>query len=318
MKSIAILLSPRAKSAYFNDYLEVAKAELAWVLGSEDFSHHSIGEMDFFHLETDEGKINKLARMSVVYGIFERLEGSLVPLEIGSNFALHEDFIYGSKFKGKTNETLTQLLLNIGLASIKYKSLKEVKLLDPMCGKGTTLLWALNFGCQATGIEQDEMVIPEVKQIIKKWTKIHGQKHQLKEGSIAAKAAKKGNEKFLDFSVNNTNLRVICGDSTEATRLLKKEKFNLLITDLPYGIQHFTTAKTRNPIEVLKACAAEWTASLKPNGVMVLSFNNYLPKRADLIEAFSGQGLEVLNFTAPHRMSESIVRDILVMQKTDK
>ncbi|MDX2470554.1 MAG: hypothetical protein QNL04_08255 [SAR324 cluster bacterium] len=325
MKAIALLHSSRAKSAYFNDYIAVSKAELSWVLSScglvsTDFTHVKIGEMDFFHLDLAADQeatvMPKLVRLSFVAGIFERKDNSLLPLDLNPNFALHEDFIYGAKFKGKTNETLTQLLVNIGLAAIDYNKINEVKLLDPMCGRGTTMLWALNYGCQAKGIEQEETVLNDVRQMIKKWTKIHRQKHHLHEGSIGAKIGKKGNEKFIDLTVNGCTMRVINGDSTQANRLLKNEKFHMLVTDLPYGVQHFTTAKTRNPTEVLKACASDWCNSLKPGGVMVMSFNNYIPKREELIEVFSEQPLEVLDFTAPHRMSESIVRDILVLKKS--
>ena len=94
------------------------------------------------------------------------------------------------------------------------------------------------------------------------------------------------------------------------------EKFHLIVSDLPYGIQHFTTDKTRNSIAVLRACATDWCDSLKPEGVMVLEFNRNIPRRKDLLAVFTEQGLEALDFTAPHQMSESIVRDIVVLKKT--
>ena len=110
-------------------------------------------------------------------------------------------------------------------------------------------------------------------------------------------------------------MRVITGDSSNACKLLNNEKFNLIVSDLPYGVQHFTTNQTRNPIQVLKDCAADWKASLKPGGVMVLAFNRNIPKRKALLEVFTDQGMQDLGFTAPHRMSESIVRDIVVLKR---
>lgn len=45
---------------------------------------------------------------------------------------------------------------------------------------------------------------------------------------------------------------------------------------------------------------------------MVLIFNALQPKRAELVEVFEGVGLTAQPFEAPHRMSESILRDLVV------
>jgi hypothetical protein len=48
---------------------------------------------------------------------------------------------------------------------------------------------------------------------------------------------------------------------------------------------------------------------------MVLVFNSLQPKRAELCSLFVEQGLVLQDFSAPHRMSESILRDLLVFTK---
>ena len=315
MKSIALLISPRVKSAFFNDYIDVAKAELAWLIGPQEITYTKIGQMDFFEIKAREEQFKQLASLSFVYGIFEQQNNQLVPLPINTSFELHEDFVFGAKFKGKTNEILTQMLINVGLQSIDYQHTPDVKLLDPMCGRATTLLWAMRYGMKAKGIEQDPKALADIRQNVKKWCKIHRQKHQFKEGSVGAKANKQNKGKFIDFSANNTTIRVIAGDSTDACSLLNGEKFHLLISDLPYGVHHFTTNKTRNPLTVLKACAHDWSESLKPDGVMVLAFNSYLPKRKDLIAAFKEHRMQAFEFSAPHRISESIVRDVVILKR---
>ena len=72
---------------------------------------------------------------------------------------------------------------------------------------------------------------------------------------------------------------------------------------------------TRNPLDSLARCAPEWSESLKPGGVLVLAFNNYQPHRNALKSLFADEGLVELGRPVPHRMSESIVRDVLVMKK---
>lgn len=312
MKSLALLISPRAKSAYFNDYIDVAKAELAWILPNVDIEYQRIAEMDFLLIEANEDQLPALARLSCVYGIFERKSEQLLPLAAHTNFDLHEDFVFGSKFKGKTSETLTQMLINVGLQCIEYDNISKVKLLDPMCGRATTLLWAMRYGMNGKGIEQDNKALAEVRQNVKKWCKVHKQKHQFKEGFVGGKSS---NGKFIDFSANEATMRLISGDSVLAPKLLNNEKFDLIVSDVPYGVQHFTTSKTRNPLVVIKECAQGWSDSLKKNGVMVLAFNSYIPKRHELIAALEEHNLQSLEFSAKHRMSESIVRDVVILRK---
>jgi SAM-dependent methyltransferase len=316
MKKYSLLISPRVKSAYFNHYIDVSKAELAYFIQDQEVVHTKIANMDFLEIKASEDILPQLSTLSFVYGIFEQKRGNLVPLDINISYKLHEDFVFGSKYKGKTNEILTQMLINIGLKSVG-KPLSSLKLLDPMCGRGTTLLWAMRYGIKAKGIELDPKALQDIRNIVKKWSKVHHQKHDIKDGFIGGKQNKKDpNGKFLEFKTNEASMRVITGDTYEATYLLNGEKFDLIVSDIPYGIHHLASKKVRNPISLLEECADEWADSLKKDGVMVLAFNNYLPKRAELVELFEEHGFEELEFQAPHRMSESIVRDIVVMRKT--
>ena len=313
MSAIAILVSPLAKGAYFNDYLEVAQAELHAALPQQPASYRRFGMLDFLLVDVPDKALPRLTELSFVQGLF-RLEGeSLTPLPLSPDFKLHDNFVYGSKFKGKTNELLTQLLINIGLQQLGNHERSTVKLLDPMCGRATTLLWAMRYGLDAYGIERDAKALDDVRQIIKKWCKVQRQKHQLKEGVIG-KTNRKGAGRFIDFNAEGSRMRMVTGDAADSDRLFK-QKFDLIVSDLPYGIQHNGSDGRYNPLEMIKGCAPAWYRSLKQNGVMVLAFNSYQPKRQALLDALTGQGLEAMPFSAPHRMSESIIRDIVVLQK---
>ena len=313
MNNIALLISPEAKSAYFKDYLDVALQELKYLFGDIAVQQRSIGPMEFFELQCEDSDLPRLSRLSFVQGLFA-IDGELLsPLPVVPEFTLHDDFVFGAKYRGKTNERLSQLLINVGLASINKTSGDGVKLLDPMCGRATTLLWAMRYGIKAKGIEQDNQVLGDLRQSLKKQCKLHRQKHKLNEGFIG-KANKKDLGKFLEFNVIDDQMKLIIGDAREANDILKGERFDLIVSDLPYGIQHFTTDNTRNPLAVLQEAIPAWKQSLKPGGSIVLSFNSYIPKRDQLIAAFAEQGLIAESFQAPHRMSESIVRDIVVFK----
>ena len=105
------------------------------------------------------------------------------------------------------------------------------------------------------------------------------------------------------------------GDSRDAPELLSGKRYAMLVTDLPYGIEHTGPGGKRNPLDVVRACAPGWAASLRPGGSAVLVFNRLQPRREALAAVFEGVGLEVLPFAAPHRMSESIERDFLVARQ---
>ncbi|MDH5323938.1 MAG: hypothetical protein OEZ68_03115 [Gammaproteobacteria bacterium] len=311
MNDIALQISPEAKSAYYADYLSVAQQELTQVLGEIPFRYMKTGPLEFIQLAENAADPETLLSLSFAQGLY-RVEGDLLrPLELTNEFHLHEDFVFGSKYRGKTNERLTQMLINIGLAVIGAKASNNIKLLDPMCGRATTLLWALRYGLQAKGIEQDAAALTDIHRHLKKWTKLHKQKHQLSEGFIGG-GKKKNLGKFLEFSTPISNMRIINGDSRLADQLIVKEKFDLLVCDLPYGVQHRTTDKTRDPLAVIEESIAAWKNCMKKKSAMVLAFNRNNPKRDTLIEAFAAQGLQALPFSAPHRMSESIVRDVVV------
>ncbi|MDE3274090.1 TRM11 family SAM-dependent methyltransferase [Pseudoalteromonas sp. G4] len=314
MKDIAILISPVANGAYFNETIDIAQKEFTQCIGEYDLTLNEIGGMQFLQTQLPEQKLEVLARLSFVQGIFSHDSGTLTPLSLNTDFNLHSDFVFGSKYKGKTNEILTQLLLNVGLSFCKEKDVSKIKLLDPMCGRGTTLMWAMRYGIKSKGIEQDPNAVLDFRTFAKKWTKLHRQKHELKEGFIG-KANKQNKGKFIDFTAEGVNTRIINGNATTACDLLKREKQHLIISDIPYGVQHFTTEKTRNPIAVLEDCAPQWADLLHKDGICVIAFNKYIPKRKELIAVFEAAGLSALEFEAPHRMSESIFRDVVVLRK---
>ena len=127
-------------------------------------------------------------------------------------------------------------------------------------------------------------------------------------------SSKKGAGRFLDFSTDHCNMRIVVGDARHADSIFSKEKFDLLVSDLPYGVQHFTAAHSRNPLTVVGQCVESWRNCLKKGGAIVLAFNSYNPKRSALIEVFERGGLKAEQFSAEHRMSESIVRDIVIFK----
>ncbi|NRB36250.1 MAG: hypothetical protein HRU31_16210 [Rhodobacteraceae bacterium] len=313
MPDYALVLSPLARAAYFAQANEVAQAEVAaCVPEAEIRGAERFGGLEVLRLTAPEESLPKLARMSSAQGLFDVTQTGWQPLDSDPGFALHPDFVWGEKYRGKTNETLTQMLINLGLAVCTVEA--PARLLDPMCGRGTTLMWALRYGMSATGVERDAQAPAEWRRGLKKWTKLHRQKHKLSEGWVQ-KANRQGVGRFLDFACAGQVARMVTGDSADLPKLLGRKPFDLIVSDLPYGVQHMGGADSRSPLATMEAAARGWVACLSPGGAIVIAFNANIPKRAELLAAFEGLGLEEVPVPVAHRMSESILRDVLVLHK---
>lgn len=311
----ALLISQRADAAYFGRTMDVATAELSSYSWVGEIETRREGDLNFLCLEADEERLQDLLRLSFVHGAFRIENETLSPINAAAGFKLHPDFVWGEKYKGKTNETLTQLLINTGLQHLDET--ENVTLLDPMAGRGTTLLWAMRYGINSVGIEQDGTAIENLRRGLKKWSKLHRQPHDIRESSLSKTRKKKVSAgRFLEFRAEDTTLRLIIGDTTETASLLSGQHVNIIATDIPYGVQHRGSAGTRSPLETIQAAATGWVDSLKPGGVMVVSFNNYMPRRKQMIAAFEDLPVDPVETQLQHRMSESIVRDVLVLRKT--
>ncbi len=311
-KTIAIQVSPETQGAYFAEALKVAETELALCLPETNIQLRSHGLLNFFEVTVDQRVLPEIMRLSFVQGIFEVHGEGLIPMDVAPSFALHPDFVFGSKFKGKTNERLTQLLFSVGLSQLAGRT--GIKVLDPMCGRATTLLWAVRYGLTARGIEIDTDAIGDVQRTVKKWSKIHRQKHQMRDGFIG-KANKKGLGKYIDFAAEGADFRMVQGDGSQPTTLFKKEKFDLILSDLPYGVQHFASQTDRNPLGLIEACVNGWYDCLKQHGVVVIAYNKNNPKRPQVEACFEAAGFTLVECDLAHRMSESIVRDIIIAKR---
>ncbi len=230
-KILKILVSPLAKGAYFAQYLDVARSELQIHFPNTDIRHTKIGAMDFFTMDMQDISLPAILKLSFVQGVFcESETGGLIPFSIQPDFLLPEALVFGAKYQGKTNELVTQLAINLGLFFCSTKQ-KQKTLLDPMAGKGTTLLWGMRYGLNVTGIEQDTDAPPALHRHIKKQTKLHRIKHSHDKGSVGKKN-KDGAGEFINYEMEGQRLRLISGDSRNTPELLREQRFDLIISDI--------------------------------------------------------------------------------------
>ncbi|MEO1338739.1 MAG: SAM-dependent methyltransferase, partial [Myxococcota bacterium] len=215
---------------------------------------------------------------------------------------------------GKTNELVTQMAINLALATADLTDVETPRLLDPMAGRGTTLLWAHRYGLDAFGVEPQPKDREAFERHVKKQTKLHRLKHRRQSGTIDRTNRQQVGH-FIEFEMGDRIMRLVTGDSRELAHLVQRRRFHCIVADLPYGIQHTTPQGTRNPAALLAEVVPLWAKQMVPGGAMVLSFNTYQPKRKALINIVEDAGLTVMEFSAHHRMSESIVRDFIVARR---
>ena len=312
---LQILINPQCKGAYFSDVLDVACAELRCVYPDLDIEILVQGSASFLLVDLPIEECSKIIRLSFVQCIFEFCDGNFLRiLATHPNFLIPEEIVFGNKYKGKTNELVTQLAINLGLHYAPHVEGKKTKILDPMAGRGTTLLWAARYGIDAVGIEKNPDALEHFCRHVKKQCKLHHIKHKYTKGNIGKKN-KDGVGAFHAVEWEHSKNTLIVADSSNLSPNIISERFHVIVTDIPYGIQFLGKNNQRNPLQLIEDCAVSWADRLYAEGIIVIIYNALQPKRNELTDIFVKIGLEVLPFSAPHRMSESIKRDVLVLKK---
>lgn len=324
---LSLLLDPRARGAFFAETLAVARTELGAVLPAAEAVHHAVGDVDFLVLDGAPGgapsadRLRALARLASVHAVFggdARALDGLIPLAAEPGYTLPDALVFGAKYRGKTHEIATQLALNVALAvharaSDGRAGSTPKRLLDPMAGQGTTLLWAARHGLSADGLEKHAESLDGFQRHLAKQCKLHRIKHKRLEGWLDRKNPE-GLGRFVGATFTAADgaprLRLVRGDTRDVPQFLGGPAYDLVVTDLPYGIQFRGGAQRLT--DLIVGAVPGWVDRLAPGGVIAMLFNTYQPARDTLVEALVGAGTEVLPIEAPHRMSESIVRDLVV------
>ena len=341
----AILCNPGHNRVYFETSLKLSISEFNIVArklstGFENVQHQNIRGIDYITFQTDGElslpDIKIISDLSFAYALFkiEHICGKTYFEPIKKE---REDFVDESigtilKYTGKTNEIFTRMMINVAFYS--QDNNENIRLLDPIAGKGTTLYEGLIKGYSVYGIEIGDKVVNESYHFVKRFLETARYKFEYTSEKISGKNKSFSALKHTfetartkeEFKNKNTKtIELIAGNSLYANKYHKKNYFDIIIGDLPYGVQHgnVTNEKqsslTRNPAELLSACLPPWLEVLKPNGIIVLAWNSNVLSRKKMEQLFEEQGLGVKNDEAylqfEHRVDQSILRDIVVAQK---
>lgn len=339
MFDYGILLYPSANRVYADSSAALLRAELA-VFGEvlstppEEAGEHRLGGVTYVTFSTaqrlSEGDIALLSNLSALYALFELTDGLLRPVEIGPLDVFGSDLLTIQKYPGKTNELFTKLLLNVTLLSTSDPVAflqRPLHVLDPLCGRGTTLNQAMNYGLDATGIELDKRDFESYEHFIKTWLRAKRIKHTAESGQLRRNKVKLGQRLELGFGRTKEEYKAgevrhvtfyNC-DTVTGAELLKAGSADVIVTDAPYGVQHGSHRPedlSRSPRDLLATAVPVWVRALRPGGALGISWNTHVTKRAELVEILTGAGLQVRELPGfAHRVDQAIQRDLLVARK---
>ncbi|HEX7657903.1 MAG TPA: SAM-dependent methyltransferase [Pseudonocardiaceae bacterium] len=291
-------------------------------------------------------EIELLSNLSTLYALFiieeagseedgsesDTEDGLLRPVRIRRLDVFDSDLLTIQKYAGKTNELFTKMLLNVTvLATDSPGDLvgRRLRVLDPMCGRGTTLNQAMMYGFDAAGLDVDGKDFDEYSLFIRTWLKNKRIKHKAEVSPIRREHRHFGRR--LDISVGTSKesykagdslkLTFVNGDTLDADRFFRAGSFDVVVTDAPYGVQHGARRErfSRNPGGLLAEALPGWVSLLRPGGALGVSWNNRVLDREDLADMVADVGLTVLDSDPylgfVHRVDQAIVRDLLVAQK---
>lgn len=344
----AILFHPGHNRVYFDTSIALSVSEFSVIskkMPSQptNIRLETIEGLHFLLFDTADALITAdtdiLCDLSFLYAIFEIIDGS------GENTMkpvrkTRVDFVDDSisqilKYTGKTNEIFTRMMINLAVYSLdEIPASRPVRLIDPIAGKGTTLYEGLIKGYNVAGIEIGDTVVNEAFHFIKRF--FETEKYKFEHDSLRISGPGKSftalRHTFTvaptkeDFKAKNyRTLELTSGNSIYAKNFYKKNYFDVLVGDLPYGVQHGNvtnekqTSLTRNPSELLDACLPSWSELLRTGGVMALAWNANVLDRYRMEKIFASHGLTVLhdgvytNFE--HRVDQAILRDVIIAKK---
>lgn len=342
MNRYAILANPGHNRIYFETALKIAISELEAISGAYGMNIENIEEggtglpasISFStekELTDDDFKV--LGASSIYYALFEIVDGGLLrPISVIDFHTFPESMVQILKYNGKTNEQFTRLMVNLAVAACKTDS-KSITLFDPMCGKGTTLYEGFIRGYNVKGVEINSQWYQEIQNFLLRFLKEGRYKHK----SQKSRKNDDKSRKIADtFTLNAASTKekfkkdelqvfeLLNADTRISNKILKKKSCDILISDLPYGVQHGSKNKEevsmdRSPIELLKIAIPSWYEIVKFKGSVVLSYNEFTMKYEEVAEILREAGFKVLD-ESPfnnyiHRVDQSINRNVIVAIK---
>jgi hypothetical protein len=274
--------------------------------------------------------LTMIGDVSTAMALFETNGTTLTPVELPRRDRFDDDLLTILKYAGKTNELFTKLLLNVTVWSGPQRD-RPLHVLDPMCGRGTTLNQVLMNGWHAAGIDVDERDFDAYAAFLRQWLKLKRLKHTADVSPLRRDGKKLGRRFRAEVGATReewkaghaVTLDYANTDTLNGRAVHRAASFDAVVVDAPYGVQHGSRSSgrlERNPLDLLEDAAPVWAELLRPGGALGIDWNTHVAGRDDALAVLDGAGLDVLDDgpyrALEHRVDQAIRRDILVARKS--
>lgn len=339
MTDLLLLLAPSANRVYADAAPALGVAEASAVLGGlgieASVDVEELAGVRYLRVSSSASSddlVPALSNLSAVFAIFERSGDLLRPVLRRAREFYPDDLVTIQKYQGKTNEQWTRLMLNVTATAARRPERwlsGEFDLMDPMCGRGTTLNIALLAGFSITGVDVDRKDFEAYQAFLKTWARTHRLKHTVTSGALTTHGTNRGRE--LEFVVapdkaaykagETHAVRYLNADTTDLDGLLRNASVDVMITDTPYGVQHGSHGDklARSPLGLLDRALPGWVRLLRSGGTLGLSYNRHVAPPTELADLLVEHGLELVTDVEEsgfrHRVDASIDRDLMVARK---
>ncbi|MFC7550206.1 TRM11 family SAM-dependent methyltransferase [Plantactinospora sp. GCM10030261] len=343
MTRYALLLAPSANRVYADAAGRLSRAELVIFAGSGvltarpvELAEERIGGVGYLTFSVPgegltERDVAHLSNLSAAYALYERVDDLLRPVELRPLARFDSDLITIPKYAGKTNEQFTRLLLNVTLlASASAPAMLDRRLvvLDPLCGRGTTLNQALMYGYDGIGVERDGKDVDAYSAFLRTWLKRKRLKHSAETVPVRRNRRLVARRFEATVAASREQLKagsaqrvtVLHADTIEVGGLLRSAGADVIVTDAPYGVAHGSRGAggelSRRPLDLLTAAVPGWVRLLRPGGALGISWNTHVAPREEAAAVLAANGLRVADGPGYrdlcHRVDQGIERDVLV------
>ena len=144
-----------------------------------------------------------------------------------------DDLVTIPKYPGKTNEQFTRLLINVTLASMTRLPSGPLTILDPLCGRGTTLSTGLTLGHDVAGVDADLKALEAYAAYLRTYLRRKRLKHSAELSPVRREGRSIGRR--LDVEIRPErgerplSLTVFSGDTRQSAALFGKRRFDAVI-----------------------------------------------------------------------------------------
>lgn len=338
MKKLALKITPQRSTQYANMTEKLAAPELlASPLGTaiKQIDTVTFAGQGYLLVTLDdesllplcsllEDILPRLAATSEVYEFFGQIrevEGPFLrPVETPFTSIVPLEMAEIRRYKGKTNEVFTRVLLNVAIFAGAYTSqyTERLRVLDPLSGGGTTLFLALAAGYDAFGIEHQRQDVETTVVFVRQYlNSIHVPYKELDERGRRA-----GRRYQFEIGHKGATRRLVLahGDTCDAILHMQDvpggPHMHAIVSDLPYGIQHFGEIAG-----MLSNALPVWERMLLTGGTVALAWNATRIGRAAMTELIEQYTHLRVHDNPPYTQFEHTVdrvikkRDILVAVK---